>query len=403
MKILLLFFLSTAHIFAVELGIDCLEVAYLGLKGKSIGLVTNHTGVSKTGETTLSILQKNKEIKLVALFSPEHGLSGVALAGEKVGSSKKGQLPIHSLHGDHRRPTDEMLKGIDAILYDIQDVGVRGYTYASTLFYVMEAAAKKGIRVIVLDRPNPIGGLIVNGTMLEPKWRSFIGYVNVPYCHGMTIGELASFFNGEYSIGCQLDVVKMKGWRRAMTFRDTSLQWIPTSPNVPEADTPYFQAATGMLGELGLVNIGVGYTLPFKVIGAPWIDSEKFAAHLNQQKLKGVTFFPFSYKPFFGLYAKEQCGGVLIQITDPSLFMPIDVQFLLIGALRSLYPKKVTSILKNIAQDKRDLFCKAVGNDKVLKLLEAESTIAWKLIEMSQSEAKSFLQKRGKYLFAEYQ
>jgi uncharacterized protein YbbC (DUF1343 family) len=402
---ILIFLCYVAAAFTVELGTDQFaeQILNLGLKGKSIGLVTNHTGVSSKGVSTISLLEKNSDIKLAALFSPEHGLAGVEVAGKKIEGAKKDKLMVHSLHGDHRRPTDAMLKGLDAIVFDIQDVGVRGYTYISTLFYVMEAAAKKGILVIVLDRPNPMGGSVVNGTMLDPKWRSFIGYINVPYCHGMTIGELATFFNSEYEIGCKLSVVKMKGWKRSMTFRETALHWIPTSPNVPEADTPYFQAATGILGELGLVNIGVGYTLPFKVIGAPWIDGKKLADHLNNQKLKGVHFAPFSYKPFFGLYAKEECSGVLLQITDHASFMPVDVQFLILGALKSLYPKKVSAILKGVSKEKRDLFCKAVGNDTVLKLLESEETIAWKLIDMSQSESKGFVQKRQKYLFQEYQ
>lgn len=403
-SIFFLFLLLWAMLDSIELGIDRLEqeIELLGLKGKKVGLITNHTGVNRYGESSIAVIQRMPELKLVALFSPEHGLLGVAGAGEKVDHAKKGGLTVHSLHGETRRPTDPMLKGIDALLYDIQDVGLRGYTFASTLYYAMEAAAKKGIDMIVLDRPNPMGGLVVNGPLLDPKWRSFIGYVNVPYCHGMTIGELASFFNEEYKIGCNLKIVKMKGWHRAMSFKETSLPWIPTSPNVPEADTPYFQGATGILGELGLVNIGVGYTLPFKLIGAPWIESEKFAEHLNKQKLKGVFFFPFFYKPFFGPYSQETCGGVLLQITDPHAFMPVDVQFLILGSLKSLYPEKVTALLKAISQEKRELFCKAVGNDSVLKMLEGENMIAWKLIELSRKESASFSEKRKKYLFSDY-
>ena len=279
---------------AVDLGIDTLLSGGYDkeLKGKRVGLVSNHTGVDKNLLPTMEVLQKNG-VKLVALFSPEHGWKGNYYAFEKTSDGKEAHLPLYSLHGKTRRPNDQMLKGIDLLIYDIQDIGVRSYTYATTLFYVMEEAAKRKIPVMVLDRPNPINGLIVDGGMLEEKWRSFIGYVNVPYCHGMTIGELATFFNGEYKIGCNLKVIPMKGWKRTMTFKETGLAWVPTSPHIPEADTPLFYASTGILGELNMVNIGVGYTLPFKVVGAPWIDAEAFAEKLNSQHLRGVHFFPF--------------------------------------------------------------------------------------------------------------
>ena len=198
-----------------------------------------------------------------------------------------------------------MLKGIDLLIYDIQDIGSRSYTFLSTLLYVMEEAAKQQIKVMVLDRPNPINGIVMDGPMLEEKWRSFLGYINVPYCHGMTIGELAQYFNGEYKIGCDLEVIPMKGWKRTMSFKDTHLPWVPTSPHVPEAETALVYPVTGILGELGIVNIGIGYTLPFKLIGAPWIQAEAFAEQLNQQQFPGVRFLPFYYRPFYGKFEGE--------------------------------------------------------------------------------------------------
>ncbi|MBI3236525.1 MAG: DUF1343 domain-containing protein [Chlamydiales bacterium] len=237
----LLLFSTPVWTATVQLGTDLFfqEEHIKKWKGKRVGLITNHTGVDSRLRPTVDLfLDHEKQIKLVALFAPEHGIHGQAHAAESVEDLKKYRgIPVYSLHGIHRRPTAEMLKGIDLIVYDIQDIGCRSYTYTTTLFYVMEEAAKKGIPVVVLDRPNPINGLIVDGPMLEEKWRSFIGYINVPYCHGMTVGELARFFNEKYRIGCDLHVVWMKGWKRSMSYQDTGLHWVPTSPHIPEADS----------------------------------------------------------------------------------------------------------------------------------------------------------------------
>ncbi|KKM06209.1 hypothetical protein LCGC14_1746310, partial [marine sediment metagenome] len=312
-KIVLIFLFSISILFAdpkVELGIDLFfkDGKSALLDNKKVALLINHTSVDKNLKPTLEIFKENaKKFQIVKLFSPEHGLNGVNLAGEKVNNTKSKNIEVVSLHGAHKRPTTQMLKDVDVIIYDIQEIGCRPYTYASTLYYVIEEAAKKNIKVIVLDRPNPINGIITNGPMLDEKYRSFLGYINVPYCHGMTIGELANFFNSEYKVNCNLEVILMKGWQRDMTFSDTGLSWIPTSPNMPEADSPYFCASTGILGELEIVSIGIGYTLPFKIVGAPWIDAEKFASNLNKQKLPGVIFFPFYFKPFYGAYRNQNC------------------------------------------------------------------------------------------------
>lgn len=383
----------------VDLGVDVFvcEKYDQELKGKRVGLISNHTGVNKNLISTSTVLQ-SRGVQLVALFSPEHGWKGSSYAGENTADGKAAQLPIYSLHGKTRRPTDQMLKGIDVLIYDIQDIGVRSYTYATTLFYIMEEAAKRKIPVWVLDRPNPINGLIVDGGMLEKQWRSFIGYVNVPYCHGMTIGELAQFFNGEYKIGCQLRVVPMKGWKRTMSFKETGLTWIPTSPHIPEADTPLFYASTGILGELEIVNIGVGYTLPFKVVGAPWIDGELFAEKLNAQKLKGVRFVPFHYRPFYGSLKGKECQGVLIRVTDIRFYRPLSVQYLLMGILKSLYPKQVQGSLDQVKGNKKKLFCNANGNEEIYRLLLSERYVAWKMIAYQQDEREQFKTHREKYL-----
>lgn len=401
-KLFFVFFFPFILFATVKPGINVLIEEKLSLlKGKKIGVLTNQTGLTKKLVSTIEILEKNaKDYSITALFCPEHGLFGACYAGENVKDGKyKGKIPIYSLHGEHRRPTTQMLKNIDAIVFDIQEIGVRAYTYTSTLFYLMEEAVKHKIQIIVLDRPNPINGNLVDGPMLDKSMRSFLGYVNVPYCHGMTIGELAHFFNKEYAIGCKLEVVKMKGWKRHMTYKDTGLFWTPTSPHIPESETPIYCASTGILGELGLVNIGVGYTQPFKIIGAPWINAEEFAKKLNEQKLPGVSFLPYYYRPFYGIYKNENCQGVQIIITDKTSYRPLAVQYLLIGLLKSHYPKRVNKHLQTISSSKKSLFCKANGNKEMLRMLIEENYIAWKMIEYEKEERKAFLEKRKKYLF----
>jgi uncharacterized protein YbbC (DUF1343 family) len=370
------------------------------LKGKRVGLITNHTGVDSQLRSTIDLfLARAPEVKLVALFAPEHGLTGQAYAWEEVADAKgPAGIPIYSLHGKTRRPTPLMFQGIDVLVYDIQDIGCRSYTYTTTLFYVMEEAAKRGIPVIVLDRPNPINGIVVDGPMLQKKWRSYIGYINVPYCHGMTIGELARFFNDQYQVGCQLKVIGMKGWKRSMSFADTGLTWVPTSPYVPEADTPQFYATTGLLGELSLVSIGIGYTLPFKIVGAPWIKARQLADVLNEQKLPGVYFMPFHYRPFYGAHQGKNCQGVMIIVTDPKTYRPVSSQYMILGVLKNLYPKQVLARLNALDPSKKELFCKACGNDEMLNLLLKEPYVAWKLILFQKEERGQFLQERKKYL-----
>lgn len=391
----------------VKVGVDLvMGPEYLSkLKGKRIGLVTNHTAVNGKLISTTDLLKKYaeaKEYKLVALFAPEHGVTGSSYAEEMIAETKDADgIPIYSLHGKTRRPTDEMLKQVNLLIFDIQDIGSRSYTYISTLFYVMEQAAKKQIPVIVLDRPNPINGLIVDGPLLDDKWRSFIGYINVPYCHGMTVGELARFFNGEYNIGCQLDVVPMKGWRRWMSFQDTGLPWIPTSPYIPESNTPFFYPTTGIIGTLQLVNIGIGYTLPFKVIGAPWINAQLLAKSLNAQKFPGVHFEPFHYRPFYGRFAKQDCQGVLIVITDTAKFRPVTTQYLIIGILKSLYPKQFLDAIA-AAKSQKETICKVNGTEEVYRLITEEKNIVWKLRNLHTKEREDFLNKRKKYLISTY-
>lgn len=402
------FFTSASASPNVLVGVDVLfnsENAAL-LKNKRIGLVTNHTAINRQFISTHSILKsnaKNYQYSVVALFAPEHGLKG-ALHAEKLVDHDVDQdgIPIYSLHGKTMRPTPEMLRNVNLLIYDIQDIGSRSYTYISTLFYVMEEAAKHHIPVLVLDRPNPINGLVVDGPMLQEKWRSIVGYINVPYCHGMTVGELANYYNGEYKIGCDLKVIPMQGWKRHMSFQDTGLTWIPTSPHIPEATTPFFYPITGLLGELQIVNIGVGYTLPFKVVGAPWIDAEVFAKVLNSQKFPGVAFLPFYFCPFYGRFAKEQCQGIQIIVTDPTIYKPVSTQYLIIGTLKTLYPERMKEALAASAS-RRDMFAKVNGTDEVYQWMIAPGPITWKLRGLHQNERDAFQTVRKRYLIPSYQ
>ncbi|NGX56560.1 MAG: hypothetical protein K1060chlam5_00803 [Candidatus Anoxychlamydiales bacterium] len=394
-------FLINSYLFSdpIELGVDVFFKEHLDLiKNKKVALIINHTSVNSSLKPTLDLfIEHSKDYKIVAVFSPEHGINGSNHAGEKVEDSIKDQIKNYSLHGKTKRPNAEMLKGIDTIIFDIQEIGSRSYTYATTMFYVMEEIAKTNINFIVLDRPNPMNGIIVDGPMLDEKYRSFVGYINIPYCHGLTIAELANFFNQEYKVGCKLKVIPMKNWKREMSYKDTNLHWIPTSPHIPEPDTPLFYPSTGILGELEIVNIGVGYTLPFKIIGAPWIDANKFANQLNKQNLYGVKFLPFYFKPFYGPFKGKNCQGIKIMITDSKKYRPLAVQYLLIGILKSLYPEKVKAKIDSLSDAKIEMFCKVNGNKEIFNFIKNEKYAAWKMIQFDEEKVKAFKEKKKKY------
>lgn len=406
-RFLLLFILFTLKALALEVGLDLVfsDPYVTMVKGKKIGLITNQTSVNKSLETSVRLFLKEQEknkFELVALFAPEHGIYGDIHAEKEVANTRSDEgLPVHSLHGKTRRPTPEMLKGINLLVFDIQDIGIRSYTYASTLFYAMEEAKKQNIPVLVLDRPNPINGLIVDGPMLEKELRSFIGYVNVPYCHGMTIGELARFFNEEYKIGCDLHVVPMKGWKRWMHFDATGLHWIPTSPNIPEATSPSFYAMTGFLGDMRYVSIGIGYTLPFKVVGAPWINPNRLSSRLNELKLPGVHFYPFRFRPVGSSFAQKPCKGVKILVTNPQRFLPVTTSYALLSVLKELYPKETQKALRELKLQPHS-FYKACGTHAIFNILEKEKQPFTKLRAIHSKERQQFLEIRKKYLNPAY-
>ena len=404
---LLLTLLYFLPILSIEVGIDRLfQPEFLHLvEGKKVGVVTNHTGVSSSYVKTEHIfVEENKKgtCTLVCFFCPEHGFRGTEMAEVSVENQiHECGVPIYSLHGTTRRPTDTMLKGIDVIVFDLQDIGCRSYTYASTLFYLMEEAARKDIDVVVLDRPNPLGGEYVEGPMMEDAWRSFVGYINVPYCHGMTMGELALFFQKEHHVQCPLHIVPMKGWKRSMRFCDTGLIWIPPSPHIPNEMSAYFYPSTGILGAISsFINIGIGYTLPFQIVTAPWLEAKRFATHLNKAKLPGVHFHETWMRPFWGPWKDTICQGVQIIITDKRQYCPMKTFYLIMSTLRELYPSKTLAALKKLPTD--SLFHKASGTKEIMKILQQEEHPYHVLVELHKEERRTFIQKRSLYLIKEY-
>jgi len=323
----------------VQTGIDVLRAeGFARLKGRRVGLVTNHTGRAADGTATIDLLFGHKDFTLVSLFSPEHGIRGIV--DEDVPSSKdeKTGLVIHSLYGKTRRPDDQLLQGIDTLVIDLQDVGVRFYTYGTTMAYVMEEAAKRKIRVVVLDRPNPIGGWQIEGPALDDGAVGFTGYIpSMPTRHGMTLGELARLFNAEAKIGCDLDVIAMRHWSRDRWFDELGLEWINPSPNMRNLLQATLYPGIGSI-EYGNLSVGRGTDTPFEQLGAPWIDGRRLAAHLNGRKLPGVRVYPVFFTPTSSRFANERCQGVFFIVTDREALKPVRLGLEVAAALFALHP-----------------------------------------------------------------
>jgi uncharacterized protein YbbC (DUF1343 family) len=324
----------------VQTGLEVLEAQkFAPLRNKHVGLITNHTGLDSQGRSIVDLLTHAPGLNLVALFSPEHGLAG--RNDEKISSSKDPAtgLPIFSLYGENVRPTEDMLHGIDTLVFDIQDAGVRFYTYTVTMAYCMEEAAKRNIAFYVLDRPNPVGGSIVEGPMLDADKTNFVGYFPLPVRYGLTIGELAQFFNAENHINCDLHVIAMKNWHRNYFFESTGARWIPPSPNLRTLKGAVLYPGIEILQSAG-VSVGRGTEAPFEEFGAPWINGEEVAAALNTRRLPGVTFKNQPFIPVTGLYSGQRCGGVGMRITDRQAVRAMRVGLEIATTLKKLYPDK---------------------------------------------------------------
>jgi uncharacterized protein YbbC (DUF1343 family)/CubicO group peptidase (beta-lactamase class C family) len=321
-----------------QAGIDVLEAEnFAPFEGRRVGLITNSTGVDAAGRRTIDLLYHAPGVKLLALFSPEHGLE--AQADTRVLSSTDAAtgLPVYSLFGDVERPTERMLEGLDALVFDIQDAGVRFYTYITTLGYCLEATAKKGIEFFVLDRPNPINGNEVEGPVLEPDLRSFVAYYPLPIRYGMTVGELAEMFNSENHLGAKLHVIKMRDWQRTDWYDETGLAWVNPSPNLRNPTEEVLYPGVAM-AEGTNVSVGRGTDSPFEILGAPWIDSRNLSAYLNAREIQGVRFVPVDFKPSASSFSGHLCHGVQIVLIDRQALDPTELGVELAAALWKLYP-----------------------------------------------------------------
>ena len=390
----------------VKPGIEVLrDREFRGLVGKRVGLVTNPSGVDRYLESTVDILFKAPGVELVALYGPEHGVRGDVYAGDKVSDTKDEAtgLPVYSLYGSTRKPTPEMLEGIDIMVYDIQDVGARSYTFISTLGLVMEACAAKGIEVMVLDRPNPLGGNKIEGCYVEQPFNSFVSQYKIPYIYGLTVGELAHMINEEGMnrgqngkqdpVRCELTVVPMEGWERDMLYEDTGLPWVLPSPNIPFKDTPLYYCASGICGELyGFMDIGIGYTLPFQVFGATWLDPDKLKARLESYRLPGISFRTIWYKPIAGSRKGELVKGLQYFFTDYEEARVTETQFYVMQAVAELYPdKKAFEVITGYG-----LFDKVCGTDYVRKEFSKRYKVA-DIKDYWQKDEASFRELSQKY------
>jgi uncharacterized protein YbbC (DUF1343 family) len=371
----------------VLVGLDVLEAEkFAPLRGKHVGVITNHTGLDAQGRSTVDALMHAPGVKVVALFSPEHGLAGGK--DENVASSKDAAsgLPVYSLYGETRRPTQEMLAGIDALVFDVQDAGVRFYTYTTTMAYCMEEAAKRKIAFFVLDRPNPLGGEIVEGPVLDADKTSFTAYLAMPVRYGLTIGELAQLFNGENELHCELHVIAVKNWRRNYFYENTGLRWVPPSPNLRTLKGTIVYPGLEILQNAG-VSVGRGTETPFEEFGAPWMHGEDVAARLNERHIAGLRFVASEFVPVAGLYVGQKCGGVGIRVVDKGAVRSMSMGMEIATVMKALYPEQFDVV--------KMMFL--VGNAETIQELQ-EGVGADHIVAGWQANLARFEAIRGKYL-----
>ena len=388
---------------AVKPGVEVLrDNGFKQLAGKRVGLITNPTGIDNNLKSTVDILHEAANVELVALFGPEHGVRGDVHAGGEVGNSVDPAtgVKVYSIYGKTKKPTPEMLEGIDALVYDIQDIGCRSFTFVSTLGLALEACAENDIELVVLDRPNPLGGNRVEGNLVEDGFYSFVSQFKIPYLYGMTPGEMAVFLNEEGMVAggkkAKLTVVPMEGWTRDMTFAETGMPWVLPSPHIPQPIVGSYYPATGILGELYYVSIGVGYTLPFQLICADWIEAEKFSAAMNALQLPGVKFRPIHIVPFYSTGKGENLQGVQFYIDEknPELNLTL-IQFYAMQELARLYPEK--RIFETTTDKGRfDMFDKVCGSDQIRVRFSKDYRVS-DIIDYWNKDAEAFKNKSSKY------
>lgn len=370
----------------VRLGADRLfEEPYISwIRGKRVGLITNQTGLNSNLTPVSHLLEQHSDVTLTALFAPEHGLAGSAQAGEKVESGPT----FYSLYGRNRAPTQEMLREVDVLVYDIQDVGVRFYTFISTMLESMRAAANQGIPFIVLDRPNPIDGIRVEGPLLEPGFESFVGIHRLPIRYGMTVGELAGMMKEEQGLDMVLWVVPMENWDRSQRWDSTGLEWVPPSPNMPTTRTAELYPGTCLIEGTNLSE-GRGTTRPFELIGAPWLSAGTIASLLNNSGLPGVHFRVQPFTPTFSKYAGQECQGIQIHVLDPARFQPIETTLYFLREVMNLHPESF--------EFREEAFDRLAGNSWIRTMLQ-ETRAPEAVAERWKQEQEGFREARAKYL-----
>lgn len=350
----------------IYLGIDVLLKDHIELvKNKRVGLVTNHTGVNRELIPSIDLLYQALGKNLKALFGPEHGIRGTEEGGKDIDSytDEKTGCPVYSLYGATFKPTPEMIENVDVLVFDIQDIGSRSYTYISTMHCCLEASRDYEIPLIILDRPNPITGNIVEGNILDPKFKSFIGIEPIAYCHGMTVGELARLFNESFDMGAELSVIPMQGWKREMTFEDTGLYWVPTSPHIPDSETSWYYPVTGILGELRTINEGVGYTLPFRMIASPKLDADRLADAVMAKKVPGLKARPVHYCPYYGKYKEQMIHGIQVYLDIEGGCQPVNSGYHIMECIQKTAPDAFD--WEGEAAERINMFDKANGTDWV--------------------------------------
>lgn len=399
---LIIFQVIALAVFAqVKPGIEVLrDNNFEGLQGKRVGLITNPTGVDNNLKSTIDILNDAEGVKLTALYAPEHGVRGDIHAGDHVDNTVDPAtgVTVYSIFGKNRKPSAEMLKDIDVLVYDIQDNGCRSYTFISTMGLAMEACAEQGKQFMVLDRPNPLGGNKVEGCLVEDSCFSFVSQFPIPYLYGLTPGELAKYLNGEGILAnhakVDLTVVPMQGWSRNMLFHETGMPWILPSPHIPNPEAAVLYPATGILGELGYVSIGVGYTEPFKLVCAEWIDAEQLSKNMNALNLPGMMFRPIHIKPFYSVGKDQNIQGIEIYVTDSEKANLSLLQFYVMQELAKLHPDH--KIFENADTKRFNMFDKVCGS-KQIRTRFAKSYDVADIIDYWNKDVEQFKATSSKY------
>lgn len=385
----------------VKPGIEVLrDNGFAQLQGKRVGLITNPSGVDNDLKSTIDILHEAPGVTLTALYSPEHGVRGDVHAGDNVDNAVDPAtgVPVYSIYGKTKKPTPEMLEDVDVLIYDIQDNGCRSFTFISTMGLAMDVCAELGKEFMVLDRPNPVGGNKVEGNLVEDSCYSFVSQFPIPYLYGLTPGELAQYLNEENLLQggkkVNLSVIPMEGWTRDMDFRETGMPWVLPSPHIPNPEASLYYPMTGILGELYCMSIGVGYTLPFKLVCADWIDAEKFSKAMNDLNLPGVKFRPIHIKPFYSVGKGENIDGVEIYVTDKETAPLSLTNFYIMQELAKLYPEKLAF---EIGDSKRyDMFDKVVGSKEIRKRFTENYNVD-DIKDYWNKDVDSFKEKKAKY------